>query len=185
MEAATLICDFSERFAIQCNYAQHIISCLLFGNYNVYYDHKKTLCVLVLYKDFCVFLTHKSHKKFPQISDSKNTTFHTNTTPPFADFAKNRTTHSAIYCTNALKIRKLFILLHQKCNILPMDYKIIKERRTILGLTQQDLSDYTGLSVRFIKSVEAGKGNPSIDSLAKIAEVLGLEIVLKVKESNV
>ena len=53
------------------------------------------------------------------------------------------------------------------------------------GLTQQDLSDYTGLSVRFIKSVEAGKGNPSIHSLAKIAEVLGLEIVLKVKESNV
>lgn len=66
-----------------------------------------------------------------------------------------------------------------------MDYKIIKERRTILGLTQQDLSDYTGLSVRFIKSVEAGQGNPSIQSLAKIAEVLGLEIVLKVKESNV
>ena len=105
--------------------------------------------------------------------------------PPFADFAKNCNAHSAIYCTNVLKIRKLFILLHQKCNILPMDYKIIKERRTILGLTQQDLSDYTGLSVRFIKSVEAGKGNPSIHSLAKIAEVLGLEIVLKVKESNV
>ena len=55
----------------------------------------------------------------------------------------------------------------------------------ILGLTQQDLSDYTGLSVRFIKSVETGNGNPSIQSLAKIAEVLGLEIVLKVKESNV
>ena len=105
--------------------------------------------------------------------------------PPFADFAKNHNTHSAIYCTNVLKIRKPFILLHQKCNILPMDYKIIKERRTILGLTQQDLSDYTGLSVRFIKSVEAGKGNPSIQSLAKIAEVLGLEIMLKVKESNV
>ncbi|MBO7256619.1 MAG: helix-turn-helix transcriptional regulator [Bacteroidales bacterium] len=66
-----------------------------------------------------------------------------------------------------------------------MNYKVIKERRTILGLTQQDLSDYAGLSVRFIKSVEAGKGNPSIASLAKIADVLGLEIVLKVKESKV
>lgn len=66
-----------------------------------------------------------------------------------------------------------------------MDYAIIKERRTILGLTQQDLSDYTGLSVRFIKSVESGRANPSVQSLAKIAEVLGLEIVLKVKESNV
>lgn len=66
-----------------------------------------------------------------------------------------------------------------------MNYKIIKERRTLLGLTQQDLSDYAGLSVRFIKSVEAGKGNPSIASLEKIAEVLGLDIVLKVKESKV
>lgn len=66
-----------------------------------------------------------------------------------------------------------------------MDYAIIKERRILLGLTQQDLSDYTGLSVRFIKSVEAGKANPSISSLAQIAEVLGLEIVMKVKEINV
>lgn len=73
----------------------------------------------------------------------------------------------------------------EKCNILPMDYKIIKERRALLGLTQQDLSDYTGLSVRFIKSIEAGKGNPSVETLSKITEVLGLEIVMKVKEINV
>ncbi len=66
-----------------------------------------------------------------------------------------------------------------------MDYKIIKERRTLLGLTQQDLSDYTGLSVRFIKSIEAGRGNPSIETLSKITEVLGLEIIMKVKEINV
>ena len=66
-----------------------------------------------------------------------------------------------------------------------MDYNIIKERRALLGLTQQDLADYTGLSVRFIKSVEAGKGNPSIGSLDKIAQVLGLEIVIRVKENNV
>ena len=66
-----------------------------------------------------------------------------------------------------------------------MNYNIIKERRALLGLTQQDLADYTGLSVRFIKSVEAGKGNPSIGSLDKIAQVLGLEIVIRVKENNV
>ena len=66
-----------------------------------------------------------------------------------------------------------------------MNYNIIKERRALLGLTQQDLADYTGLSVRFIKSVEAGKGNPSIGSLEKIAQILGLEIVIRVKENNV
>ena len=67
-----------------------------------------------------------------------------------------------------------------------MDYKeIIRERRMLLGLTQQDLADYTGLSVRFIKSVEAGKGNPSIATLGKIADVLGLEIIMKVKGIDV
>lgn len=66
-----------------------------------------------------------------------------------------------------------------------MNYSIIKGRRILLNLTQQDLADYTGLSLRLIKSVEAGKGNPSIGSLEKIAHVLGLEIVFKVKKNNV
>ncbi len=64
-------------------------------------------------------------------------------------------------------------------------YNIIKERRSILGLTQQDLADYTGLSVRIIKSIESGKGNPSMSTLSKIADILGLEIIMKVKELNV
>lgn len=63
-------------------------------------------------------------------------------------------------------------------------YSIIRERRALLGLTQQDLADYTGLSLRIIKSIEAGKGNPSMSTLTKIAEVLGLEIILKVREVN-
>lgn len=55
----------------------------------------------------------------------------------------------------------------------------------MLRLTQQDLADYTGLSVRIIKSVESGKGNPSIHTLEKIADILGMEIVLKIKEVDV
>lgn len=63
-----------------------------------------------------------------------------------------------------------------------MNFNIkIRERRVLLGLTQQDLADYSGLSLRIIKSIEAGTGNPSIGTLTKIAEVLGLEICIKVK----
>ena len=62
--------------------------------------------------------------------------------------------------------------------------KLIKERRAVLGLTQQDLSDYTGLSVRIIKSIENDKGNPSMSTLEKITETLGLEIVIRVKGTN-
>ncbi len=67
---------------------------------------------------------------------------------------------------------------------MPMNYSIIKERRALLGLTQEDLADYAGISVRFIKSVESGNGNPSMNTLCKIAEVLGLEVVIKVRENN-
>ena len=66
-----------------------------------------------------------------------------------------------------------------------MEYgELIKERRAVLGLTQQDLSDYTELSLRIIKSVESEKGNPSLKTLEKIAEVLGLELVMRVKIMN-
>ena len=46
------------------------------------------------------------------------------------------------------------------------------------------MSDYTGLSVRIIKSIENGKGNPSLKTLEKIADILGMEIVMKVKIVN-
>ena len=62
--------------------------------------------------------------------------------------------------------------------------ELIKERRAVLGLTQQDLSDYTELSLRIIKSVESEKGNPSLKTLEKIADVLGLESVMRVKIMN-
>ena len=62
--------------------------------------------------------------------------------------------------------------------------KLIKERRAVLGLTQQDLSDYTELSLRIIKSVESEKGNPSLKTLETIADVLGLELVMSVRIMN-
>ena len=63
-----------------------------------------------------------------------------------------------------------------------MNNSIIKERRILLGLTQQDIADYTGLSLRIIKSIESGKANPSAATLSKFADILGLELVLKVKD---
>lgn len=59
---------------------------------------------------------------------------------------------------------------------------IIKERRAVLNLTQQDLADYTGLSLRLIKSIEADQGNPTLSTMEKIADILGMEIVWKIKE---
>lgn len=57
----------------------------------------------------------------------------------------------------------------------------IKERRSLLGITQQDLSDISGVGLRTVKVVEAGKGNPSIGTLLKMLDVLGLELEVQIK----
>ena len=59
--------------------------------------------------------------------------------------------------------------------------KRIKERRSLLGITQQDLADISGVGLRTIKGFEANKGNPSFNTLSKILDVLGLEIEIKIK----
>ncbi len=61
--------------------------------------------------------------------------------------------------------------------------KTIKERRALLGISQQDLSDYAGVGISTVKDLERGVGNPSIDTLRKILDVVGLEIILQVKQT--
>lgn len=60
--------------------------------------------------------------------------------------------------------------------------EMIKQRRLVLGITQQDLADFSGVGLRTIRQIEAGKGNPSINSLRKIFDILGLEIDIKIKK---
>ena len=63
--------------------------------------------------------------------------------------------------------------------------KLIKERRAVLGLTQQDLSDYTELSLRIIKSVESEKGNQQFKKQIIEAFALLLSIGLSPEKSIV
>jgi len=59
----------------------------------------------------------------------------------------------------------------------------IKERRSILGITQKDLAGISGVGLRTIKDIETGGGNPSFDTLVKVLDVLGLELDLKIKRT--
>ena len=60
---------------------------------------------------------------------------------------------------------------------------IIKERRALLGISQQDLSDFSGVGISTVKDLERGVGNPSLETLKKILDVVGLEMVLQVKQT--
>jgi transcriptional regulator with XRE-family HTH domain len=62
--------------------------------------------------------------------------------------------------------------------------KALKDRREALKVTQDYLAELSGVGLRTLKAIESGKGNPNIETLNKLAEVLGLELKLEVKKVN-
>jgi transcriptional regulator with XRE-family HTH domain len=57
----------------------------------------------------------------------------------------------------------------------------IKGRREDLKVNQEHLAKLSGVGLRTLKQIESGKGNPTLQTIQKIADVLGLEVCLKVK----
>lgn len=59
---------------------------------------------------------------------------------------------------------------------------LIIQRREFLKLRQSDLAELSHVAEKTVNQIEQGIANPSVNTLSKIVEVLGLEINLKVKE---
>jgi len=57
----------------------------------------------------------------------------------------------------------------------------LKKRRKLLGLTQVQFAELSGVSLRAVKAFESGKNNPTFRTLTKLAEVLDMELNLEVK----
>ncbi|MBK9401757.1 MAG: helix-turn-helix transcriptional regulator [Bacteroidetes bacterium] len=60
----------------------------------------------------------------------------------------------------------------------------IKERREMLKVTQELLAELSGVGLRTLKQLESGKGNPTLLTMQKLSDVLGLEMSLQVKKLN-
>lgn len=58
----------------------------------------------------------------------------------------------------------------------------IKARRLALKIKQQDLADLAVVSINTIVAIERGTGNPRIDTLLSVCDVLGLQLVTKLKD---
>ena len=61
--------------------------------------------------------------------------------------------------------------------------EIMKQRREFLSLTQQDLAEMAEVGVATIKDIERGKGNPALNTIKKILDVLGVEIEYKIRKT--
>lgn len=58
----------------------------------------------------------------------------------------------------------------------------VKERRRELGITQPHLAELAEISVNTLYKLEKGQGNPSLEVLTKLAQVLGMELIFQVKK---
>lgn len=58
----------------------------------------------------------------------------------------------------------------------------IRDRRKELGITQPHLAEVAGVSTNTLYKLEKGQGNPTLDVLNKLADVLGMELKLEVKK---
>jgi transcriptional regulator with XRE-family HTH domain len=62
--------------------------------------------------------------------------------------------------------------------------EIVKKRRKELKITQPLLAELANISTNTLYKLERGQGNPTLEVLGKLAEVLGLELTLDVKKNN-
>ncbi len=54
--------------------------------------------------------------------------------------------------------------------------KAIRERRRTLRISQGRLADLAGVAVHTISNLETGKGNCTVETLLKVAQVLGYAV---------
>lgn len=58
----------------------------------------------------------------------------------------------------------------------------IKERREMMRVTQETLAELAGVGLRTLKQLERGKGNPTLQTLQKLTDVLGMEVSIQVRK---
>lgn len=58
----------------------------------------------------------------------------------------------------------------------------IKDRRKELDITQPHLAELAKVSTNTLYKLERGHGNPSLDVLNRLTEVLGMELTLEIKK---
>ena len=63
--------------------------------------------------------------------------------------------------------------------------ELYKQRRKDLRITQTDLADLSQVHINTIVQLERGTGNPTLEVLEKVADVLGLQLTLQIKNVTI
>ena len=100
-------------------------------------------------------------------------------------FQATETLNSELYSSfSCFSLRKAYFCIEKSSMMHFIEiYKIVKDRREMMQVTQETLAEISGVGLRTIKQFETGKGNPTLQTLQKLADVLGMEICLQVKNT--
>ena len=58
----------------------------------------------------------------------------------------------------------------------------IRKRRQSLNINQTELSELAGIGINTLVAIERGQGNPKIETLLSVADTIGLQIEIRLKE---
>ncbi len=60
--------------------------------------------------------------------------------------------------------------------------QLIQQRRDTMKVTQKQLAEMADIGINTLYKIETGQANPTLESLERITDVLGMEITLQVKK---
>jgi transcriptional regulator with XRE-family HTH domain len=60
--------------------------------------------------------------------------------------------------------------------------QLIQQRRDNMRITQKQLAEMADIGINTLYKIETGQANPTLESLQRIIDVLGMEITLQVKK---
>ena len=72
-----------------------------------------------------------------------------------------------------------WLIMSDTANILKNIGVAIRTRRKRLGMTQQDVAEIAGLQRQTISRVEAGNDAVAVASVARVAAVVGLDLLVR------
>ena len=62
--------------------------------------------------------------------------------------------------------------------------KVIKERRKVLGVNQQTVSELSGVAINTLVAIERGGGNPQLSTLLSVLDTVGLQVNVTLKDMD-
>ncbi|MEQ8807453.1 MAG: helix-turn-helix domain-containing protein [Imperialibacter sp.] len=129
--------------------------------------------------------THQNNPGCGLVSSPATSGLKTHTRGDVFSFQAAEALNSALYGSFfCFSLGKAYFYIEKSSMMHFMEiHKIVKDRREMMQVTQETLAEISGVGLRTIKQFETGKGNPTLQTLQKLADVLGMEICLQVKNT--